>query len=269
MKLISWNVNGRVGDACAAQIDAVLKRSPNVVALQELTLKSYPQWCDALLSAGFSVVSTVDLVAVPCHNPSITRKYFNAIAARGTVDPLPGLRFPDPEEARVSFPEKYVAARVVLDGLEFEVHNAHLPPGSTRGVIKPQAFEAIRRRTDQVTVPHVLCGDFNSPRHGDARGVTTWAPSGHGGADWDRAERLVLDNPRLRDVYRETRLATNAFAVSHYTGSTPRRYDHIYASRELRVTACRYHETWLGQFSDHAAVEAELEPSSWFTTLAA
>jgi exodeoxyribonuclease III len=270
MKLISWNVNGRVADACAAQIRTVLGRIPDVIALQELTVTSYPLWCDALLSAGFSVVSTVDLIAVPYADPSIKRKYFNAIAARGTIAPLRGLDFPDPVEARFAFPEKYVAARVVLEGLEFEVHNAHLPPGSTRGVIKPQAFEAIRRRTDEVTAPHVLCGDFNTPKHEDADGaMTTWAPAGRGRAYWDAAERGVLENSRLRDAYRVTHPEGDPVAVSHYTGSTPRRYDHIYASRELRVTACRYHETWLGQFSDHAAVEAELEPSSWFTTLAA
>ncbi len=169
----------------------------------------------------------------------------------------------------MAFPEKYVAARVVLDDLTLEVHNAHLPPGSTRGVIKPQAFEAIRRRTDQVTVPHVLCGDFNTPKHEDVGRVTTWARSGAGHAHWDEAERRVLENPRLRDVYRESHPAGDPFPVSHFTGATRRRYDHIYASREFRATACSYHEAWLGRLSDHAAVEADLEPSSWFMTLAA
>jgi endonuclease/exonuclease/phosphatase family metal-dependent hydrolase len=262
MKLISWNVNGRVADACAAQINTVLERAADVLALQELTRQSYAQWCDALLAAGFSVVSTIDLVSVPYPEPSIKRKYFNAIAARGTVDLLPGLRFPDPDEARVAFPEKYVAARVVLDGLEFEVHNAHLPPGSTRGVIKPQAFEAIRRRTDQIVLPHVLCGDFNTPQREDANGVTTWAPlRGPLRTYWDNAERSVLDNPNLRDVWGECRAGEGAPPVSHYTGWTPRRYDHIYASLEFRATACTYHETWLKEdrLSDHAAVEADLE----------
>ena len=268
MKLISWNVNGRVADAGRKQIEAVLGREPDVVALQELTVASYPQWCAALLDAGFSVVSSEDLVAVP-YPPPIQRKYFNAIAARGAIAPLPGLHFPDPEQARVAFPEKYVAARVVLDDLTLEVHNAHLPPGSTRGVIKPQAFEAIRRRTDQVTVPHVLCGDFNTPKHEDVGRVTTWARSGAGRAHWDEAERRVLENPRLRDVYRESHPAGDPFPVSHFTGATRRRYDHIYASREFRATACSYHEAWLGRLSDHAAVEADLEPSSWFMTLAA
>ena len=52
MKLISWNVNGRVADAGRKQIEAVLGREPDVVALQELTVASYPQWCEALLTLG-------------------------------------------------------------------------------------------------------------------------------------------------------------------------------------------------------------------------
>jgi endonuclease/exonuclease/phosphatase family metal-dependent hydrolase len=260
MKLISWNVNGRVADACAAQINTVLERAADVLALQELTRQSYAQWCDALLAAGFSVVSTIDLVSVPYPEPSIKRKYFNAIAARGAIAPRPGLHFPDPDEARLAFPEKYVAARIVLDGLELEVHNAHVPPGSTRGVIKPQAFHAIRRRTDQVTVPHVLCGDFNTPRHEDVGHVTTWAPLGPGRAYWDAAERSVMDNPKLRDIYRERHQGSDPFPVSHYTGTTARRYDHIYASEQLHFTTCTYHQAWLeDRLSDHAAVEADLE----------
>jgi len=207
--------------AVTPQVAAVLGRSPDVIALQELTLASYPQWCDALLGEGFSVASTIDLVRAPypTTRPPIRRRYFNAIAARGAVAPLPGLDFTDPEQARVAFPEKYLAARVVIDATGLELHNAHLPPGSTRGVIKPQAFSAIRRRTDAVSGPIVLCGDFNTPQREDATSVTTWASSHPALCDeWDAAERSVLENPRLRDVYRELRDVDAPFAASHFTG---------------------------------------------------
>ena len=263
MRLICWNVNGRAGDGCHAQVAAVLGRSPDFIALQELTLASYPQWCDALLGEGFSVASTIDLVRAPypTMQPPIRRRYFNAIAARGAVAPLPGLDFTDPEQARVAFPEKYLAVRVVIDATGLEVHNAHLPPGSTRGVIKPQAFSAIRRRTDAVSEPGVLCGDFNTPQREDATSVTTWASSHPALCDeWDAAERNVLENPRMRDVYRELRDVDAPFAASHFTGTTPRRYDHIYASADILAVACTYHADWLERrLSDHAAVEADLE----------
>ena len=265
MRVISWNVNGRVGNACTAQVEAVLGREPDVVALQELTVVSYPQWCDVLLCEGFSIASSIELARLPYPlvEPPIQRRYFNAIASRSPIAALAGLSFEDPEQARVAFPEKYVAARVALDdsSLQVEIHNAHLPPGSTRGVIKPQAFSAIRRRTDDVGRALVLCGDFNTPQQEDTTCATTWAPS-HPELDkaWDLAERGVLENPRLRDVYRERHRAGSPFPASHYTGKTARRYDHIYASAHLHATACIYHEAWLHErLSDHAAVEADLE----------
>jgi endonuclease/exonuclease/phosphatase family metal-dependent hydrolase len=110
----------------------------------------------------------------------------------------------------------------------------------------------------------VLCGDFNTPQREDDTSVTTWASSHRDMYDeWDAAERMVLENPRLRDVYRERHAAGDPFPASHYTGTTARRYDHIYASAELRTTACEYHSGWLDRerrLSDHAAVEADLEP---------
>lgn len=43
-----------------------------------------------------------------------------------------------------------------------------------RGIIKPHAFEAIRRRVDVATeLSQILCGDFNTPLKEDDDGVTT------------------------------------------------------------------------------------------------
>lgn len=54
-------------------------------------------------------------------------------AARGRIVALPGLAFADPAQARLAFPERYLAVRVVINGMEVDLHNAHLPRGSTRG----------------------------------------------------------------------------------------------------------------------------------------
>jgi endonuclease/exonuclease/phosphatase family metal-dependent hydrolase len=145
----------------------------------------------------------------------------------------------------------------MVDGFPIDVHNGHLVPGSSRGVGKVHMFEAIRRRIDQPTASaRILCGDFNTPRGEDHSSLTTWARKRD--ASWDRAERVVLEHPQLRDVYRSLRTGGEAFPASHFTGETPRRYDHIYASPELKPTACRYLSPWLeAGLSDHAAVEAE------------
>lgn len=263
MKILSWNVNGRVRAAWQRQLGCVLDEVPDVLALQEVTLASYPAWCQALLGAGYSVASSVDLVRLPYPDvePPIRRKYFNLIAARGRIAALPGLAFADPGQARLAFPEKYLAVRVVIDGMEVDFHNAHLPPGSTRRAIKMHAFRAIRQRIDEPTsVPRVVCGDFNTPQSEDDEGVTTWASAHPEFRDeWDAAERGVLTHPILRDVYREQHPPGEPYPASHFTREMPRRYDHVFASPELATVRCRYLTNWLAQgLSDHAAVEAEL-----------
>jgi len=267
MKILSWNVNGRVRKACQRQLEAVIDENPDVLALQEVTATSYPVWAEGLKAAGYHVLSTLDLVGRPYHGVGrrskrpIKRKYFNLVAAREPMTTLPELSFPDPEQARVAFPEKYLAATVVADGVEIDVHNAHLPPGSTRGIIKVHAFQAIRRGVDHPTSrPRILCGDFNTPLAEDADGVTP-AGRNHPGLrdEWEAAERAILCNPELRDVYREVHPAGEPYPASHFTRGTPRRYDHIYASQELEVGRCRYLTEWLEKrLSDHAPVEAEL-----------
>jgi endonuclease/exonuclease/phosphatase family metal-dependent hydrolase len=181
MKLLSWNVAGRRGENLTAQRKHVVARGAEIVALQEVTGETYAPWCAGLAKAGYSVVSSVDLVGLPYPPPlppgrQLRRRNFNVTASRLPIALLPGLSFPDPAEARVAFPEKFVAPAVVLDETTIEVHNAHIPPGSSRGIIKHQAFNAIRRRVDRCAkLPQLLCGDFNTPSAEDDDGVTTWA----------------------------------------------------------------------------------------------
>ena len=262
MKILSWNVNGRVGSVGQRQLHSVLGAEPDVLALQEVTVASYPAWCGGLLAAGYSVLSTIDLLRLrsPAVDPPSERRYFNLIATPGRIAALPGLDFPEPEQARRAFAEKYIAARIRAREVELDIHNAHLPPGSTRGETKVRAFQAIRQRVDEPTsVPRILCGDFNTPQTEDDKGVTTWA-SAHPALreEWDAAERSVLEHPALRDVYRERHLAGTPFPASHFTRGVSRRYDHVYASPELKSVQSRYLTDWLREgLSDHAAVEAE------------
>lgn len=65
MKIFSADVNGRVKTAAGRQLDAVLEHDPDVMALQEVTIGNYSDWCRGLTQAGYSVLSTVDLVALP------------------------------------------------------------------------------------------------------------------------------------------------------------------------------------------------------------
>lgn len=263
MKILSWKVCGQLAALAQRQIDAVLERAPDVLALQEISAGNYSAWCERLMGAGYSIVSAVDLMGVPYPEmaPPIRRRYFNLTATRRPIAQLKGLEFEDPEQAAVAFPEKYLAATVLADGAPVEIHNADVPPSETLGLIKVHALQAIRRRVDgSPDRPLALCGDFMTPRAEDDNGLTTWAGT-HAkyNDEWDAAERSILEHPVLRDVYREQHEAGTRFPVSKYTRGTAHRYDHIYASPELATVSCGYLGEWLtAKLSDHAPVEAEL-----------
>ena len=288
IKILSANVNGRVGDAAKRQLDAVIKQQPDVVGLQEVTNGNYRDWCHGLTRAAYSIVSTVDLVALPYPPPpypsppfprriaggqdQIQRTNFNLLAARHPIAALPGLSFANPEEQRFGFPEKYVAGRVTVGGLEVDIHNAHVPPGINRGVVKVHAFEAIRRRVDEVRgKPRVLCGDFNAPWNEDADGPLIERQRGwpeQTKQRWVDAERGVIANPEMRDVYRDVHEQGQRFPASYFTGRgypmTPHRYDYIFACHDFETRSCEYLARWLERddhgrrLSDHAPVVAEL-----------
>lgn len=263
MKILSWKVSGQLGALARPQIDAVIDREPDVLALQEVSLGNYDDWCESLMAAGYSIVSAVDLVGVPYPEmaPPIRRRYFNLIATRREIAPLKGLRFEDPEQLAVAFPEKYLAARVLVDGVPVEIHTADVPPSETLGLIKVHALQAIRRRVDEsADRPLVLCGDFMTPRSEDENEITTWAGT-HAkyNEEWKDAELAILEHPELRDVYRELHEPGTPFPASKYTRGTPHRYDHIYASPQLETVSCTYLSDWLTEkLSEHAPVEAEL-----------
>lgn len=267
MRVLSWKVCGQLAALARRQIDAVLERAPDVLALQEVSTGNYSDWCESLLGAGYSVASAIDLTGAPYPEtaPPIRRRYFNLTAACGQLAPLAGLRFEDPEQQAVAFPEKYIAASVVVDGARVEIHNADVPPSETLGLIKVHALQAIRGRVDESPDrPLVLCGDFMTPQSEDDTGVTTWATT-HAkyAGEWEAAERSILEHPVLRDVYRERHESGTRFAVSKYTRGREHRYDHVFASPQLETVSCVYLEEWLtAKLSEHAPVEAELAPAA-------
>ena len=271
-------MNGRAGDRAKRQIDAVLEVSPDVIALQEITTGTELLWRDRLQRADYFVESTVDLLAVPYpprpyssppfpprpFNNDIRRKYANLIAARGPISRLPGLSFAD--EPSLAWPEKHLAASVTIDGRPTWIHNAHLPPGSSRGLLKMYAFEAICARLEaDVGHPTVLCGDFNAPLKETAERPeyvdrTAWREHA---ARFRDAEASVIEHKWLRDAY--VHKPGQSFPVTHFTrGETPHRYDHIFVSRELEVTGCKHTSEWLRDgLSDHAAVLVTIEVRPW------
>lgn len=148
-----------------------------------------------------------------------------------------------------------------------EVHVAHLPPGVSRPEEKVATFEASYAGLSEPSArPRILCGDFNSPQSETKAGdVLTWAnhhPSMY--ERWDAAERSVLQGLAvfdLSDVYRRVN-RYQADEGSWITPSgTPRRYDHVFASKRLNPVSCGYvHGFREAGLSDHSPIEVVFEP---------
>ena len=171
MRLVCWNVAGKIDGPRAArlsaQAQAIAGERPDVVALQEVTRASDPQWRAALARLGLPhVISTTSLLAPD-------RRYANLLAARWPLQPL-SFR-PDPDN---DFPEKLLTARVQAPStIPVDVHVFHAPTGVGSGWGKVRTLEALHHRiAEPSATPRIVCGDFNSPQHHSPGGpLITWA----------------------------------------------------------------------------------------------
>jgi exonuclease III len=258
VRLITWNVNRRVS-VLAAQAAALADRSPDVVALQEVTAGSWPLWRAALETIGLAYAACSLDGADPARQPIGRRRTGVVIAARRPLAAAESLTVP--------WPETTLAAGV--DGVI--VHAAHVP-NAANGWIKPDTLAAMRAGLAAGTGPRVLCGDLNTPRREKPDGtVISFARDTREhlrperGDRWDWAELGVV--PGLRELG-----FADAFRAVHgYASREPSwvwrhgggwRLDHVFAA-ELEVLGSTYHHGWRDDgLSDHSALEADLRTAA-------
>ena len=152
-----------------------------------------------------------------------------------------------------------------------ELHNVHVPPAQSAGLLKVETCEAIHFALARPTERHrILCGDFNAPRMETAEGevITFAAHHPESLARWDAAERSILTGLAewdLVDVFRalhgyERQDASWVFHTRNRRKSA-HRLDHILASKRLGPVWCDYHHGWRESgLSDHSAIEGVFEP---------
>ena len=125
----------------------------------------------------------------------------------------------------------------------------------------------------------MLCGDFNTPQVEDVDGqIVTWAYRRRGngqfyirrdrGSRWDEGEQRVLTGLAaydLADVFRSLHgYGVEAYSWVHNRAGTNvrRRFDHVFASRDLNARECRYlHAPREQKLSDHSPIEAIFHPT--------
>ena len=275
MRLISWNLNGRRAKA-HDQVAALLAREPDVVALQEVTRSTLPLLQAALIHGGLLHVADSFSLTPTTFQAVGPRKYGQITASRHPLTAAAPKRF------RVPWPERVLSVHINCGGRDLEVYNTHVPPGSSNGWVKIDALEGIfAALAVPAAHPRILCGDFNTPQAELPSGeVVTWAQrrtagggwrvvgkrQGRAGSDWDAGERRVLTGLAafdLVDVYRALHgyeVSESSWVLARHGEETGRRFDHVFASRELHPVSCCYlHNLRTNGLSDHAPIEATFE----------
>ena len=254
MRLITWNANRRVS-LLAGQAAALVSREPDVLALQEVTARSWPLWRAALTTIGLPHARCSLEDADPAREPIGRRRTGVVIAARTPLG--------EAQRLTVPWPETTLAALVE----DVTVHAVHVP-NAANGWIKPDTLAALRAGLAAGDGPRVLCGDLNTPRRESPAGeVMSFARDSQGrlrperGERWDSAELGVVPGLRelgFADAFREVHgygVKSPSWVWSHGGGW---RLDHVFAAGRA-VAAATYHHAWRDDgLSDHSALEADL-----------
>jgi exonuclease III len=266
MRVITWNV-ARRSSRLAEQAAALASRTPDVVALQEITDRTLPMWRAVLPHIGLAHVRASLDDASPSRAPAGRRQTGVLLGSRTALgEPSTTLEVPWPETA--------LAAVVAADIGPVEIHCLHVP-NAANGWVKPHTLAAVRTGLGAAPpAPRVVCGDFNTPRRELASGeVISFARDSRGrlrperGAEWDDAELGVV--PGLRELgYRDAYRSLHGYGSREPSWTWQRisghgggwRLDHLFSSAELEPVACVYHHGWRDDgLSDHSALEADLE----------
>ena len=240
MNIVSWNTNRRRD--VAAQVAFLRSRAADIVALQEVTAATAPQFTSALTDLHYDVRSTVNSDS----SRSGPRAYGVLIASRFAMQDRDDTALTSP------WPEKVLSVVLQTPQGPMEIHSAHVPPGSSNHWTKVEVLESIYRGLAvKAQRPRILCGDFNCPQAELPTGdVITWAQQispagvyrmrrlvrGGPGYRWDQAERNVLiglSDFGLRDAYRTLHGYTTDAASWYVTRAgqqVGRRFDHICVS---------------------------------------
>lgn len=246
--------------------------NPDVVAVQEVTVASLPLLRSALTANGFHHIVDSFELAPGDFLPRGPRRYAVLTASRYP------LAAEHPGRFLVPWPERVLSVTLDFAGKSIEVHNTHIPPGSSNGWTKVEMLDGIFSALAVTNAgPRILCGDFNTPQAELSDGeVITWAqrlnPAGNWrvattragllGLDWDLSERRILTGLKpfgLVDVFRSLHgysAKEASWFLKRGTKIVGRRFDHVFASLSLGPHSCQYlHQLRQGGLSDHSGIE--------------
>jgi endonuclease/exonuclease/phosphatase family metal-dependent hydrolase len=115
--------------------------------------------------------------------------------------------------------------------------------------------------TGRPSVPTILCGDFNSPEVETVDGPVPFSTGGKRQYDAEMSVLIGLEASGLFDVFRQLHgEVVDLWSYVDRQGGRERRrrFDHVFASSQLRPTSAAYLTDWqIANLSDHAGVLVE------------
>lgn len=250
MRIATWNVNFRRN--VEAQVAAAMAHAPDLVVFQEVRQASFAE-----LEERFSAHELAHFVTSRDEREGPGPGRFVVVASK----------FPLSAGARVRSPfaASAVSVEVRTPAASFDLVGIYVPTIARADGVKVPTQRAINERMREALLrPHVLCGDFNSPRAESAEGVTLFSRRSR--VDEFEGEHALMGGLAeygLTDAFR----ACNGYFVddrSWYWKNRGRtggyRLDHIFLSKHFRSMACWYdHGVREKGLSDHSLMVAEFE----------
>ena len=270
LTLLSWNIRQGGGKRIEHQLEAISSLLPDVVALQEMTIKNVDRYVDGLKGLGFQhLLHTFE-----------NTKDLNLLTGPRKYGLLVASKFPITVANTFSIPweERVLGVQVNSSFGCIEVYNTHIPPGSSNGWVKIDTFEGIFNKLACHSRNHrILCGDFNSPQLETKDGeVITWGQVLHKDGiwkvsskkkRWDDGERSIFEglvDYDLRDVFRtlfDFEKREYSFVLKRKEKLFHRRFDHCFASMGLNPVSFEYlHHFRERNFSDHSPLVVKFKP---------
>jgi exodeoxyribonuclease III len=257
MKLLSWNVAGRV-QRQPEQAALIEQLGPDLVCLQEVRPTTAHAWTTALQAAGWPHVALARANA-PADDADRRLSVLTATRAPLTHIDIDG---------DLPWPERALATET--SGLHLV--NLHSPISPKPDLVKVRTHETVHAHLSKLAAgPTALCGDLNTPRreHPDGR-VWTFARTNRGklrperGERWDQAELALIKGLEpfgFRDAFR----ATHGYERRELSWQWQQwgggyRLDHLIVSADVEVQGIEYLHDWRQQagLSDHSPLLAEL-----------
>lgn len=248
---LTWNV-AKKKKLIEQQIGFINQIGADIVALQEITVKTEYEFKKNLIKSYPHIISSFELISDL--SILINKRMFGQLIA--SKFPLVAI---SPDELNIPWLERVLSVRI-LGEKEMLFYTTHIPPGSSNGWIKIDMISGLTRQLiANNNKLQILCGDFNTPQFElPDHGVVTFAQRlkngipitrktfrGGLGKDWDAGERSLfedLSKNGITDSFRSLHPGREEYSYQ-FIGKNriyQKRFDHFFASDSFRVEEVEY-----------------------------